>query len=125
MFELHPAVQRLADKGYEGATLDEMAIVNSMRQSLADSFSHFQQIKVWLQQENPLNLRGHELTEWATEVASWVLPTQMRETYAPQSRKQQEGSQLEHQEGDSRRQATEASRSYSAEQSRQVQQREG
>lgn len=123
--ELHPAIQHLAEKGYERATLDEMAIVNLMRRSLTDSFSSFQQLKIWLQQENPLNLRGPELTEWATDVAAWVLPQQMRGFYAPETRKQQEDGQLEHQERDSRREATEASRRHSIEQSRKVQQREG
>lgn len=113
MFELHPAVQRLSEKGYEGATLDEMAIVNAMRQSLDASFSHFQQIKVWLQQENPLGLRGQELSEWATEVAAWVLPQQMRRKYAPETRKRPEDGQPEHQDGDESRQASEASGGHS------------
>lgn len=125
MISLHPAVARLAEKGYEAATLDEMAIVNAMRRSLADSYANFQQIKIWLQQENPLNLRGAELTEWATNVAAWVLPQQMRDMYAPTTRKLEEGREPEHQERDAGREATEASRRHSAEQSRQVQQREG
>lgn len=120
MFELHPAIEHMAEKGYERATLDEMAIVNTMRRSLNQSFEAFQQVKIWLQQENPLNLHGAALSEWATEVASWVLPTQMRSIYAPETRKQQEDGQPEHQDRDGRREATEASRRYSIEQSRQV-----
>lgn len=79
---LHPAIQRLAEKGYEHGTLDEMAIVNLARQSIRESFESFQQLKIWLQQENPLNLHGPDLTEWATQVAACVLPTQMRSMYA-------------------------------------------
>lgn len=114
MAELHPAVEHLADKSYERATLDEMAIVNLMRRSLTDSFNNFQQLKVWLQQENPLNLRGSELSEWATEVAEWVLPTQLRRTNATETRKLSQDSISEHQEGDSSRQASEASSSNSS-----------
>lgn len=122
---LHPAIQRLAEKGYDNGTLDEMAIVNLARRSMREAFENFQQIKVWLQQENPLNLRGSDLSEWATEVAACVLPTQMRSMYAPETRKQQEGSQPEHQAGNQSWQASEASSSDSTQQSRQVQQGEG
>lgn len=122
---LHPALQRLAEKGYDRGTLDEMAIVNLARRAIRESFENFQQIKIWLQQENPLNMHGAELTEWATEVASCVLPTQMRSMYAPATRKLEEGGQQQHQEGSSSRQTTEASSGDSAEQSRQVEQGEG
>src|SRR6267378_5325793 len=111
MFDLHPAVQHLADKGYERMTLDEAAIVNMMRRCLADTYSCYCQIRIWLQQENPLHLHGQELNEWATEVASWVLPTQLRGSHATETRKFPQDSQPEYQDRDSSRQATEASSS--------------
>jgi hypothetical protein len=103
MPELHPAIQHMADKGYERASLDEMAIVNTMRNSLVQSQNAYAQLMVWLRQENPLNLRGPDLTEWVTEIAEWVLPTQLRRSNATETRKLSEDSISEHQERDSSR----------------------
>jgi hypothetical protein len=115
--DLHPAVQHIADKGYERMTLDEAAIVHGMRRALLESYNSAEILRVWLQQENPLDLKGPALAEWATEISDWVLPTQMRRHHAVAKGIEQESHRAEHQDGDSSWQATEAGGGHSAEQS--------
>jgi hypothetical protein len=117
MLDLHPAVQHMADKGYERMSLDETAIVHTMRRSIADSLANADLIKTWLQQENPLGLSGPALAEWATGISDWILPTQLRRSNATATGKLTEDDQQQYQDGDGRREASEASRRHSAEQS--------
>ena len=113
---LHPAVQRLSEK--EDPTIEERAIVGLMRSHLEQSNEHFQLLTRWLQEVNPLGLKGPALREWAEIVAEWILPLQMRR-HNPNAATQgiiTEGNQAEHQGGTSSREAAETGSSDSTQQ---------
>ena len=94
-------------------TMDEAAIVHTMRRALNDAYNSAHILKVWLQNENPLGLKGPELSDWATEISEWVLPTQMRTHHATATRQLTEGDRQQHQDGEGSREATEASGGHS------------
>lgn len=106
MVSLHPAVQRLSEK--EDPTLEERAIVGLMRTHLEIALEHQVNLKRWLQEVNPLSLKGQDLSDWALEVSSWILPSHLRRIHAVTQGIVTESNQAEHQGGNACWQTTEA-----------------